>query len=197
MKFTRQRYQRGYLRRVPRANNKSAWEYRYADPQTGKEKSMYFSTEQFPTQTAVERHLETFVLKLNTDNPTLALLEPTFDTLLDRFIEEERLLEIKKVRPGESCDNVGELSFSTASSYLSVIKRVRAKWGTTRITRLKPMNVQEWLRTWKPRPKPKVTSRPSYIACMRKLCCGRWSSGNGIQWSLSKSRASANAGNDR
>ena len=104
MKFTRQRYQRGYLRRVPRANNKSAWEYRYADPQTGKEKSMYFSTEQFPTQTAVERHLETFVLKLNTDNPTLAVLEPTFDALLDRFIEEERLLEIKKVRPGESCD---------------------------------------------------------------------------------------------
>jgi hypothetical protein len=99
LKFTRQRYQRGYLRRVPRANNKSAWEYRYADPQTGKEKSMYFSTEQFPTQTAVERHLETFVLKLNTDNPTLALLEPTFDTLLDRFIEEERLLEIKRFDP--------------------------------------------------------------------------------------------------
>ena len=116
---------------------------------------MYFSTEQFPTQTAVERHLETFVLKLNTDNPTLAVQEPTFDALLDRFIEEERLLEIKKVRPGESCDNVGELSFSTASSYLSVIKRVRAKWGTTRITRLKPMNVQEWLRNLEAAPKTK------------------------------------------
>jgi integrase len=155
LKFTRQRYQRGYLRRVPRANNKSAWEYRYADPQTGKEKSMYFSTEQFPTQTAVERHLETFVLKLNTDNPTLAVLEPTFDALLDRFIEEERLLEIKKVRPGESCDGVGELSYSTATSYLSVIKRIRAQWGTTRITRLKPMKVQEWLRNLEAAPKTK------------------------------------------
>ena len=155
MKFTRQRYQRGYLRRVPRANNKSAWEYRYADPQTGKEKSMYFSTEQFPTQTAVERHLESFVLKLNSDNPTLAVQEPTFDALLDRFIREERLLEIKKVRPGESCDNVGELSYSTASSYLSVIKRVRAKWGTHRIARVKPMHVQEWLRGLEAAPKTK------------------------------------------
>ena len=155
MKFTRQRYQRGYLRRVPRANNKSAWEYRYADPQTGKEKSMYFSTEQFPTQTAVERHLESFVLKLNTDNPTLAVQEPTFDALLDRFIREERLLEIKKVRPGESCDNVGELSYSTATSYLSVIKRVRAKWGTNRIARVKPMHVQEWLRGLEAAPKTK------------------------------------------
>lgn len=155
MKFTRQRYQRGYLRRVPRANNRSAWEYRYSDPQTGKEKSMYFSTEQFPTQTAVERHLESFVLKLNSDNPTLAVQEPTFDALLDRFIREERLLEIKRVRPGESCDNVGELSYSTASSYLSVIKRVRAKWGAHRVARVKPMHVQEWLRNLEAAPKTK------------------------------------------
>jgi integrase len=155
LKFTRQRYQRGYLRRVPRANNRSAWEYRYADPQTGKEKSMYFSTEQFPTQTAVERHLEAFVLKLNSDNPTLAVLEPTFDALLDRFIEEERLIEIKKTRPGETCDRAGDLSYSTVLSYLSVIKRVRAEWGSTRITRLKPMRVQEWLRNMDVAPKTK------------------------------------------
>ena len=155
LKFTRQRYQRGYLRRVPRANNCSAWEYRYADPQTGKEKSMYFSTEQFPTQTAVERHLEAFVLKLNSDNPTLAVLEPTFDALLDRFIEEERLLEIKKTRPGETCHRAGDLSYSTVLSYLSVIKRVRAEWGSTRITRLKPMKVQEWLRNMDVAPKTK------------------------------------------
>jgi integrase len=116
---------------------------------------MYFSTEQFPTQTAVERHLEAFVLKLNSDNPTLAVLEPTFDAVLDRFIQEERLLEIKKVRPGESCDSVGELSYSTASSYLSVIKRVRAEYGTTRITRLKPMKVQEWLKSLDAAPKTK------------------------------------------
>ena len=30
---------------------------------------------------------------------------------------------------------------------------------------------------------PKVTSRPSHIACMRRPCCGRWSSGNRIRWS--------------
>ncbi len=155
MKHTRQRYQRGSLRRVTRANKKSAWEYRYTDPETGKDKSMYFSTEQFSTQTAVERHLESFVLKINSDNPKQAVQEPTFDALLDRFIQEERLLEIKKVRPGESCDNVGELSYSTASSYLSVIKRVRARWGTNRIARVKPMHVQEWLRGLEAAPKTK------------------------------------------
>ena len=38
----------------------------------------------FPTQVAVERHLEAFVLKLNCENPTLAILEPTFNAIVDR-----------------------------------------------------------------------------------------------------------------
>ena len=68
------------------------------------------------------------MLKLNCDNPTLAILEPTFNAILDRFIEEERLLEIKQQRPGDRCDAEGALSYSTAVSYLSVIKQVRVKW---------------------------------------------------------------------
>jgi integrase len=155
LKFTRQRFQRGTLRRVARANNKWAWEYRFKDPATGKEKSMYLSTEKFPTQVAVERHLEAFVLKLNTDNPTLAILEPTFNAILDRFTEEERLLEIKQQRPGDRSDVDGELSYSTATSYLSVIKQIRLKWGETRISRMKPLGVQEWLKKMDAAPKTK------------------------------------------
>jgi NTE family protein len=81
--------------------------------------------------------------------------QPTFAALLDRFIEEERLLEIKSVRPGQSCEGIGELSYSTASSYLSNIKRIRAQWGTTRIVRMKPMKVQEWLKSLDLAPKTK------------------------------------------
>jgi integrase len=100
LKFRRQRFQRGSLRRVARANNKSAWEYRYQDPITDQRKSMFLST----------------------------ALESTFSAVLDRFLEEEKLLEIKQLRPGDRCDLEGELSYSTASSYLSVIKLLRAKW---------------------------------------------------------------------
>jgi hypothetical protein len=39
--------------------------------------------------------------------------------ILDRFTVEERLLEIKQQRPGDRSDIDGELSYSTASSYLS------------------------------------------------------------------------------
>ncbi len=126
---------------------------------------MFLSTEKFPTQVAVERHLEAFVLKLNSENPTLAILEPTFAAILDRFIEEEKLLEIKQRRPGDRCESEGELSYSTVTSYLSVIKRVREKWGTTRITRMKPVQVQDWLKKMDAAPKTKG----HYKAVMHRL----------------------------
>jgi integrase len=154
LKFRRQRFQRGTLRKVARADNQWAWEYRYQDPITTTRKSLFLSVEKFPTQTAVERHLEAFVLKLNAENPTLAVMEPTFDAILDRFIEDERLLEIKQRRPGEQVED-SELSYSTVSSYLSVIKRVRAKWGSSRISRMKPMLIQSWLRELDAAPKTK------------------------------------------
>ena len=46
--------------------------------------------------------LEAFVLKVKSYNPTLTVLKRTSDAVLDSFIEEDRLLEIKKFRLGES-----------------------------------------------------------------------------------------------
>jgi len=143
------------LRKVARADNQWAWEYRYQDPITGNRKSTLLGTDRFPTQVAAERHLEALVLKLNSENPALAILKPTFNALLDRFIEEEKLLEIKELRPGDRSGLVGELSYSTASSYLSVIKQLREKWGGTLMTRIKPLHVQEWLKKMDAAPKTK------------------------------------------
>lgn len=153
MKFRRQRFQRGSLRRVRRSQKQWAWEYRYKDPATQKQQSMYLSCERFPTRVEVERHLESFVLKLNSENPILAVLEPTFGAVIDRYIEEERLLEIKKLRPGERCDH--DLSYGTVSSYLTVLKNIREKWGATRLSRIKPVAVQEWLKALDSAPKTK------------------------------------------
>lgn len=155
MKFTRQRFQRGTLRKVARANHQWAWEYRYQDPSTQTRKSMFLSTEKFPTRVAVEQYLEAFVLKLNAENPAQALSEPTLNAVLDRFIEEEKLLIIKQRRPGEPSNGEGELSYSTVVSYLSVIKQVRAKWGTTRLSRIRPLQIQDWLKSMDAAPKTK------------------------------------------
>ena len=77
----------------------------------------------------------------------------TFGTVIDRFVQDEKLLEIKKYRPGDRCDH--ELSYGTVLSYLSVLKRIRTKWETTRLSRMKPVAVQEWLKSLNVAPKTK------------------------------------------
>ena len=100
MKKARQRFRKGSLREVPRANDKTVWEYRYINPATGMQDSMYLSTEEFPIRSAALAHLDTFVRQLNSGHPLASLGPKSFGVILDRYIATERLLEIKKLRPG-------------------------------------------------------------------------------------------------
>ncbi|MFZ0745833.1 MAG: tyrosine-type recombinase/integrase [Terracidiphilus sp.] len=155
MKQARQRFQRGSLRKVPRANRKSAWEYRYTNPATGNKDSMYLSTDEFPTRSAALTHLESFVLQLNSGHPISSLGPKKFGGILDRFIKNERLLIIKKLRPGQVNMNREDLSYTTALAYLSMIKRIRERWGETTIGEVKPYAVAEWLKKMTGAPKTK------------------------------------------
>lgn len=155
MKQARQRFQRGSLRRVPRTNNKSAWEYRYTNPTTGHKDSMYLSTDEFPTRSAALAHLEKFVLQLNSDHPLASLGSKKFGEILDKYVASERLLEIKKLRPGDVNMNKEDLSFTTAVAYLSILKTIRARWEDTPIDQVKPFAVAEWLKSMIAAPKTK------------------------------------------
>ena len=64
-------------------------------------------------------------------------LSARLQPVVDWFIDEERLLEIKEHRPGEYCDQ--GLSYATVVSYLSVLKHFRAKWCTVRLAQVKPL----------------------------------------------------------
>jgi len=48
-----------------------------------------------------------------------------------------------------------DLSFTTVVSYLSLIKRIRERWGETTIEQVKPFVVAEWLKTTTAAPKTK------------------------------------------
>jgi hypothetical protein len=87
MKKARQRHRKGSLREVPRANNKTAWEYRYINPATGMQDSMYLSTEEYPTRSAALARLDIFVRQLNSGHTLTSLGPKTFGgswTLLSR-----------------------------------------------------------------------------------------------------------------
>lgn len=148
--------QKGSLRRVSRAHGKWAWEWRYIDPATGKQESKYLRGEEFPTQSNVEEHLRSFIERLNAATVEEPLVvDPTIGDLIDQFIKEENLIEIKSRRPGERAVRNDELAYSTSTSYLSLCNKIRESWGTTKLDNFRPLDFQQWLKSLDVKPKTK------------------------------------------
>ena len=147
--------QTGSLRQVARANGKWAWQWRYVDPATGLYESKYFSGQEFPTEQDIEKHLGPFRLRLNSGQTEKTIVDPTFGDLLDAYIAEENLIEIKSRRPGDRSAGKDELAFSTATSYMSLSNILRVRWGTLGMDQFKPLGFQNWLKSLDLKPKTK------------------------------------------
>jgi hypothetical protein len=98
----------------------------------------------YHTETQVRRAVEQLLNKLNMESGLISEPEPSFGSLIDRFISEERLLEIRGQDPGPT--NLEGLQYSTACSYLSMLERhIRPQWGAHLTSRVRPAIVLEWL----------------------------------------------------
>jgi hypothetical protein len=119
---------------VARANGKRAWEWRYVNPATGLYESKYFSGQEFPTEQDIEKHLGPFRLRLNSGQTEKTIVDPTFGDLLDAYIAEENLIEIKSRRPGDQSAGKDELGFEPTTFGLWLLKSRHRQ--ATRITDL-------------------------------------------------------------
>lgn len=100
---------------------------------------------QYPTKAKALAALAPLLLKINGHESYAEQQKPTFGLVIDRFIETERLREIKAQPPGEA---QGEgLRYTTALSYLSVIQtHIRPAWGEMLLEEMKPLLVKDWLK---------------------------------------------------
>ena len=90
VKITRNRYQQGSIRKVPRAKG-FAWEYRYYVTSDGKRKltMQTFSGKVYATEADVRRAVGARVPDLNDGTIYSPSVAVTFGALLDRYIAEE------------------------------------------------------------------------------------------------------------
>jgi integrase len=148
LKFTRQRYQDGALRKVDRQNG-FVWEYRYRDhsQQGSPLRQLTLSSTLYPTESKALAALQPMRLKINGAQQYVQKQQATMGTLIDRYIEAERLNETKALRPGSAFIQDG-VQYSTACSYLTSLNRyIRPRWSDTPITEVKPADVDKWLRS--------------------------------------------------
>ena len=149
MKFMRNRYQRGSLRKVRRKSGADVWEYRFRNhAESGSPmRQITLSVLEYPTEKAALVRLQEDVLRINDPKDYRAHNKPTLGLVIDRFTREERLEEIVKQPPGEATILDG-FSWSTAAGYRSYLKQhVRPKWDSRELVSIKALEISEWLKS--------------------------------------------------
>jgi integrase len=158
LKFTRERYQQGSLRKIMRKSGTEVWEYRFrSKAEVGSPiRQITLSTTQYPTEKKARVALQEQLLRMNGADAFRAHVEPMFGVVIDRFVKEERIAEILAQPPGEVTINDG-LAYSTAAGYTSYIDRhIRPRWHATLLSKMRPLDVTQWLGTLPLAPKTKA-----------------------------------------
>jgi integrase len=136
------------LRRIERKKGPDVWEYRYPDRSKAGSplRAVTFSTADFPTKTAIQKHIATLLWKINADTPQSISQEQSFGAVCDRYLGNENLREIDGVKSGQQ-NTFGNLKVSTARGYLQIIENhLRPKWGAVTMSRVTAALVQEWFK---------------------------------------------------
>lgn len=126
------RYQYGDLTLRKRKKGPAVWQYRYFED--GTRKSVLVGTVQkLRTRSDAERAIEYLRLKVNAQNPQSGFHRVTVGSLIDRYLSEEMPLRVRK---------------DTSDSYRGIFKNwIRPKWGAEFLDNVKPLQVEDWLRT--------------------------------------------------
>ena len=157
LKFTRNRYQEGSLRRVQRKSGAEMWEYRYRNhAEDGSPmRQITLSVLEYPTETKARIRLQEEVLRINGPESFRAHVKPTLGVVIEKFKTEERFEEILHMPPGAEISPDG-MSYSTVAGYSSYLtKHVEPRWSSVLIADIKPLQVMEWLRKLPLSPKTK------------------------------------------
>jgi integrase len=132
MKFTRDRYQQGSLRRVPRSKGPDVWEFRFSTYENGarKQRQLTLSTKKYPSEAAVKRKVESLLLKLNAGNASTAPREPTLAAVIQVYTREEMPERLK----------------SQQNYRLLMDRHIQPKWDEKVLSDVRPHAVEVWLR---------------------------------------------------
>jgi len=130
--------QNGSVIKTKRRSGQSVWEFRWRDRTSGKavyRRIVVGTMEQYKTEADAREIVEGIVLEINSDD---LRLRPTVLTV-SQLIEHYRRREL-------SVDNTWK-SYATKMGYENYLKRwIAPKWGMYPVARIKPIEVELWLR---------------------------------------------------
>jgi integrase len=130
--------QNGSLIETKRRNGQSVWEFRWRDRTSGKavyRRIVLGTVEQFKTEADARKIAEGIVLEINSGDPRLGTSVLTMSQLIEHYRRRELAV-----------DNNWK-SYATKMGYENYLQRwIAPKWGTYPLTKIKPIEVESWLR---------------------------------------------------
>jgi integrase len=140
---------------MSRKSGADVWEYRYRDhSEAGSPmRQMTLSTLEYPTKADAELRVQALVLQINGAKKYRQQTVTTMGVVINRFMEEERIADILRQRPGMTTITDG-ISYSTAAGYRSYIKNhIEPKWARVPLAAVKPLEITHWLNSLELSPK--------------------------------------------
>jgi integrase len=142
----RRRYQYGCLTKKNNKVTEDVWQFRFYETtpegRRYRRSTSVGTVAQYPTKTDAQRVIEPLRLRLNLHHRFGRPV--SVSALVDRYIEHE----------------LPERRHSTQQSHLSALNRwIRTRWGDYLLEQVKPVAVEEWLRSLALAPKTKVNLR--------------------------------------
>jgi hypothetical protein len=137
----RTRFQQGSLQIVKRAPGRNAWEYRWYELQADGSRKRCFliigSVEQYPNEASAQKAVAALRADINAENPRTSLTPISVQTLIEHYREKEL---------GANCSKTRKTQV-TYEGYFN--KWILPRWGSYRVTEVKAVAVEQWLRSLK------------------------------------------------
>ena len=135
----RTRYQQGTLRLEERANGTRVWEYRWYETQIDgsrrRRSAMIGTVDEYPTESGAQKAVAALRANINSETPRGKLDAVSFGTLIQHYRERELI------------ENSGK-TFKTINVNVGYLERwIAPRWSSYRLKDIRPVVVEEWLRS--------------------------------------------------
>jgi hypothetical protein len=150
----RARHQKGSLQRVKRKSGESVWIFRWYEVQLDGtkcyRKAVIGSVSDYKTEAEAQKAADALRLEINEQTPRQQLQAISIETLVEHYRLHELPDIVNGTRPlgSQAGEDETRKSFSTQTTYAGYLRKwILPRWRSYRLTDVKPIHVEEWLKS--------------------------------------------------
>lgn len=144
-------YQLGSLKRAKRKKGE-VWEFRWREVQIDgsiRRKNIVIGTlDDYPNESAAKAAVDALRLEINKQTPQQLIRNISLETLVNHYRQHELPDVFNKTKPKLAARDEESKSYATQVTYEGYLKKwVIPRWGACRLTDIKAVEVEKWLKT--------------------------------------------------